>query len=78
MKNNIKSTNLEDFIFLINQQLSESINCKITNIKLSFVHKFPSNTNKIVFYEPPCLTGEVKHILVVSYNEYKYTFFGKK
>ena len=77
MKNNIKSANLEDFIFLINQQLSESINCKITNIKLSFIHKFSSNTNEIIFYESLCLIGVVKHILVVSYDEYKYTFLGR-
>ena len=77
MKNNIKSTNLEDFIFLINQQLSESINCKITNIKLSFVHKCSSNTNEIIFYEPLCQIDVVKHILVVSYDEYKYTFLGR-
>ena len=76
MGNNIKSANFKDFIFLTNHQLSESIKYKITNTKLSFIHKFPSNT-KIEFDELLCVTGYVKHILVDNYDEYMYTFLGR-
>ena len=51
----IKIDNLKEIILLINQQLSQPIDCKITNIKLSFTNisaniKIEFDDNICIFY----------------------------
>ena len=74
-KNNTKIDNLNDFIIFTNQQLAETINCKITNIKLSF--SCILLTGIIEFDENICLVYYKRYILVAKFGDFTYTFLGK-
>ena len=71
----IKIDNLKEFILLINQQLSEPIDCKITNIKLSFTNI--STNIEIEFDDNICISYYSNYILVAKFDDYTYTFLGK-
>ena len=75
LKNNTKIDNFNDFIIFTNQQLSDSINCKITNIKLSFTYTL---LNVIIeFDEKICLVYTKRYTLIVKFGNFTYTFLGK-